>query len=244
MFRHGATLDTAVGWMRFSAGSGGRVHKEAVAELARFVLGLDLDGTCADFYGRMREIAAEWTGRPVDELVADPDWGLTSWGLLEGEYERLHRFAVTQRDLFESMKPIAGAPQALRRLGTEGVRVRIITHRLFIRHFHETAVAQTVRWLDHHGVPYWDLCFMRRKGDVGADLYVEDSPENVEDLRAAGKPVLILTNPASERMAAHRVQEPKQARQVRGSRDSSPTSRQNTGGSAEPATSPASTAAT
>src|SRR5438270_11461204 len=83
----------------------------------------------------MREIAAEWTGRPIEELVADPDWGLTSWGLLEGEYERLHRFAVTQRDLFESMKPIPGAPQALRRLGTEGVRIRIITHRLFIRRF-------------------------------------------------------------------------------------------------------------
>ena len=136
----------------------------------RFVLGLDLDGTCADFYGRMREIAAEWTGRPVAALTADPDWGLTSWGLLEGEYERLHRFAVTQRDLFVSMRPIVGAPQALRRLGTEGIHIRIITHRLFIRHFHETAVAQTVRWLDNHGIPYWDLCFMRRKGDVGADL--------------------------------------------------------------------------
>src|SRR3954454_24334958 len=68
----------------------------------------------------MREIAAEWTGRSLDELVAGPDWALTSWGLLEGEYERLHRFAVTQRDLFVSMKPIPGAPQALRRLGTGG----------------------------------------------------------------------------------------------------------------------------
>ena len=163
----------------------------------RFVLGLDLDGTCADFYARMREIAAEWTGRPVDELVADPDWGLTSWGLLDGEYERLHRFAVTQRDLFESMKPIAGAPQALRRLGTEGIRIRIITHRLFIRHFHETAVAQTVRWLDNHGIPYWDLCFMRHKGAVGADLYVEDSPVNIADLRAGGHEVLVLSNAAN-----------------------------------------------
>ena len=163
----------------------------------RFVLGLDLDGTCADFYGRMREIAAEWTGQPVEELAADPDWGLTTWGLVEGEYERLHRFAVTQRDLFVSMKPIPGAPQALRRLGTEGIRIRVITHRLFIRHFHETAVAQTVRWLDHHGVPYWDLCFMRHKGDVGADLYVEDSPEHIHNLRAAGKDVLILSNAAN-----------------------------------------------
>lgn len=163
----------------------------------RFVLGLDLDGTCADFYDRMREIAAEWTGTSVEELTGEPDWGLTTWGLGEGEYERLHRFAVTQRDLFESMRPIAGAPQAIRRLGTEGIRIRIITHRLFIRYFHETAVAQTVRWLDHHGIPYWDLCFMRKKGDVGADLYVEDSPENIGDLRALGRDVIVMSNPTN-----------------------------------------------
>lgn len=161
---------------------------------ARFVLGLDLDGTCADFYGRMREIAAEWTGQDLDQLDPEPVWGLTNWGLVDGEYDRFHRFAVTQRSLFETMKPIVPAPQAIRRLGTEGVRIRIITHRLFIRYFHETAVAQTVRWLDNHGIPYWDLCFMRDKGEVGADLYIEDAPDNVTSLRALGEDVIILDN--------------------------------------------------
>lgn len=166
----------------------------------RFVLGLDLDGTCADFYGKMREIAAEWTGSPLEQLPLDAEWGLDSWGIGEEGYPRFHRFAVTQRALFESMKPLKGAPQAIRRLGTEGIRIRIITHRLSIRYFHETAVAQTVRWLDKHGIPYWDLCFMRRKGEVGADLYVEDSPENVEDLVALEKDVLILSNSANSHL--------------------------------------------
>jgi len=160
----------------------------------RFVLGLDLDGTCADFYGRMREIAAEWTGQDVDNLPAEPTWGLGNWGVLDDEYDRLHRFAVTQRDLFASLKPIAGAPQAIRRLLAEGVRVRVITHRLFIRYFHETAISQTVRWLDHHGIPYWDLCFMRVKGEVGAHLYVEDSPTNIQALRDQNLDVLIFHN--------------------------------------------------
>jgi 5'(3')-deoxyribonucleotidase len=166
-----------------------------MTEPDRFVLGLDLDGTVADFYTRMREIASEWTGTPLSELPLDATWGLSEWGI-DGreEYERLHRFAVTQRQLFTSMKPFPGAPQALRRLGTEGIRIRIITHRLILRHFHATAVAQTVEFLDNHGIPYWDLCFMRRKGEVGADLYVEDSPENIEDLRSRGKDVLIISN--------------------------------------------------
>ncbi len=160
----------------------------------RFVLGLDLDGTCADFYGRMRVIAAEWTNQDIGDLPVDPVWGLTNWGLLDAEYERFHRFAVTQRDLFSTMHPLDGAPQAIRRLGTEGIRIRIITHRLIIRYFHQTAVEQTVSWLDKHGIPYWDLCFMRDKGEVGANLYVEDSPANIAKLRAQGCEVLIIDN--------------------------------------------------
>ena len=28
----------------------------------RFVLGVDLDGVCADFYGGLKPVAAEWLG--------------------------------------------------------------------------------------------------------------------------------------------------------------------------------------
>lgn len=163
----------------------------------RFVLGLDLDGCCADFYGYMRGVAAEWTGVPLEDLSPDVTYGMREWGLLPGEYDRLHRFAVTQRGLFEKMAPIQGAPQSIRRLGTEGIRIRIITHRLFIRWFHEIAVAQTVRWLDNHGVPYWDLCFMRDKEAVDADLYVEDTPKNIARLVEQDRKVIVFGNSAN-----------------------------------------------
>jgi 5'(3')-deoxyribonucleotidase len=173
----------------------------------RFVLGLDLDGVCADFYARMREVTAEWLGVDAKELTEDVSYGLPEWGVRQrlgndpGEYERIHRFAVTQRKLFESMRPISGAPQAIRRLGTEGIRVRIISYRLFIRWFHEVAVAQTVRWLDNHAIPYWDLCLMRDKESVDADVYVEDSPENIERLRSAGRDVIVFDNSTNRRVA-------------------------------------------
>lgn len=67
----------------------------------RFVLGLELDGVCADFYGRMREIAAEWLGVGVSSLPEDVSYGLPEWGIRQqlgadpGGYDRLHRFAVT-----------------------------------------------------------------------------------------------------------------------------------------------------
>jgi 5'(3')-deoxyribonucleotidase len=172
-----------------------------------FVFGVDLDGVVADFYGGLRPIAAEWLGVTLDSLPQRVSWGLLEWGVNDapGGYERLHRFAVTQRELFSSVPPMAGAPQALRRLSIEGVRIRIITHRLFIKYFHQVAVSQTIQWLDRHDIPYWDLCFMQEKSAVGANLYVEDSPANIERLRAEGQKTIVFTNSTNEHLAGPRA---------------------------------------
>ena len=50
-------------------------------ELSQVVLGVDLDGVCADFYGKMREICAEWLEKPIDALPLDVSYGLPEWGL-------------------------------------------------------------------------------------------------------------------------------------------------------------------
>lgn len=162
----------------------------------RFVLGVDLDGVVADFYGGLRPIAAEWLGVDIANLPELVSWGLPEWGIPDapGGYEALHRFAVTQRDLFRIIPPMPGAPAALRRLSAEKVRIRIITHRFFIKYFHQVAARQTIEWLDYHDVPYSDLCFMKEKAAVGADLYIEDSPPNIGLLREEGLPTIVFTN--------------------------------------------------
>jgi 5'(3')-deoxyribonucleotidase len=171
-----------------------------------FVLGVDLDGVVADFYGGIRPIAAEWLGVPVQSLTASPTYGLDEWKLQAvGSYDDLHRFAVTQRNLFRELVPMPGAAPTLRRLSQRRIRIRIITHRLYIKYFHQEAVQQTVTWLDHHGVPYWDLCFMKDKAAVGAHLYVEDSPGNVESLRADGHPTIVFTNSGNGHIAGPRA---------------------------------------
>jgi len=160
-----------------------------------FVLGVDLDGVVANFYAGLRPIAAEWLGVPLASLTPTPSYGFTEWNLPQaGSYDDLHRFAVTQRGLFRVLEPMAGAPSVLRRLSQKGIRIRIITHRLYINYFHQEAVKQTVEWLDHHGIPYWDLCFMKDKAAVGADLYLEDSPDNIVALRADGHATIAFSN--------------------------------------------------
>jgi 5'(3')-deoxyribonucleotidase len=180
---------------------------------SRFVLGVDLDGVCADFYEGLRPITAEWLGVDIDTLPRDVSHGLKEWGIdsAPGGYQALHRFAVTQRNLFGVLRPIDRAPRTLRMLSAHDVRIRIITNRLFVKYFHREAVRQTIEWLDYHDIPYWDLCFMRDKGAVGADLYLEDAPENVEGLRQGGYPTIVYTNSTNRHLAGPRADSWEQA---------------------------------
>ncbi len=92
-----------------------------------FILGVDLDGVVGDFYGAIRKIAAEWLSKPIETLTTEVTYGLDEWGLAEfGGYDRLHRFAVTQRNIFRDMEPIENAPATLRKLSNQGIRIRII----------------------------------------------------------------------------------------------------------------------
>ncbi len=181
----------------------------------KFVWGVDLDGVVADFYGGLRPIAAEWLGVPVESLTPNVSYGLPEWKLPEGAYDDLHRFAVTQRDLFRKVEPVPGSAPALRRLNASNrVRIRIITHRLYIKYTHQIAVQQTTEWLDHHGIPYWDLCFMKEKDKVGASVYIEDSPSNITALRELKKRVIIFTNSTNIHMTGMRASSWEQAEEL------------------------------
>ena len=177
-----------------------------MADAANFVLGVDLDGVVADFYEGLRPIAAEWQGVTADQLTPQVSYGLPEWGFTTPkQYEDLHRFAVVQKRLFLSLRPIPDAPAALRRLNRLGIRIRLITHRLFIKHLHEESIQQTVTWLDHYGIPYWDLCFMANKGAVGANVYIEDTPRNITELRALGPTTIVFTNSTNSKVAPPRA---------------------------------------
>jgi len=172
-----------------------------------FIFGVDLDGVCADFYDGIRPMAAEWLGKPESELTKEVSWGLPEWGIPDaaGGYLDFHKFAMTQRDLFRVLKPIAGCAQSLRRISKLGVRIRIITHRLYVKYFHKQAIVQTIDWLEHHGIPYWDLCFMQKKTQVGAHLYVEDSERNINDLVKDKNECIIFTNSTNRHMTGLRA---------------------------------------
>lgn len=100
-----------------------------MAQRQRFVLGIDLDGVCADFINGLRPIAAEWLGVDINDLTESPTYGFKEWNLStvggDEAYEHLHRYAITQRDLFQNLPIIPGSGVAIRRLSHKyGVRER------------------------------------------------------------------------------------------------------------------------
>lgn len=164
----------------------------------KFILGVDLDGVCADYFDMILPIAKEWLG--VDYLPETTDYSFSSWGVDKAPkgYKAMHKFGVVQRDMFTKMKPMAHAPQVLRRLSEKNILIRIVTNRLCIKNHHAEAIIQTVKWLDNYGVPYWDLCFIKDKSTVDADLYIEDAPHNIKKLRGMGRNVLCFRNPTNK----------------------------------------------
>jgi 5'-nucleotidase len=154
-----------------------------------FTIGVDLDGVVADYETRLREIAAEILDEDLKRFPPARTWSLleSGWPFQdEAHYLEVHRQAVQEHGLFRRLSPIPGASEALWRMSDAGVRIRIVTHRLVVNFAHAAAVSDTVNWLDDKRIPYRDICFVRDKAEVGADLYVDDSPANIAALRAAG----------------------------------------------------------
>ena len=157
-----------------------------------FILGVDLDGVCADYTLGFRTIVATELGVPEHDLPLERSWDFSEWNLSDSEFERIHQLAVMEHHLLRELPPIEGAADALWRLSDAGVWIRIITHRLYVNWGHKVAVADTVEWLDECRIPYRDLCFLGAKPEVEAHLYVEDGPHNVESLRAGGNEVVVF----------------------------------------------------
>ena len=161
----------------------------------QFVLGVDLDGVCGAYTEAFRAVVAAERGVDVDSLGPQLSWEFEEWGVPPDEFDRYHRLAVLEHRIFKTMAPIDGAAEALWRLSDAGVWVRIITHRLCVNWGHAIAVGDTVDWLDEHGIPYRDICFLGRKPEVEADAYVDDGPHNVVALREHGNEVVVFDQP-------------------------------------------------
>jgi 5'-nucleotidase len=171
-----------------------------------FVLGVDLDGVCADYESGLRGSVAARRGIDPSTLPPQRRMGtFEEWGLSPAEFEEAHRQAVVEDRIFRTLQPYPDVTEVLWRLSDAGIWIRIITHRLLFNWAHEISAADTAAWLDLNRIPYRDLCFIGDKPTVGADLYLDDSPHNITALRAAGRAAIVFDQPYNRALDAPRV---------------------------------------
>lgn len=174
------------------------------------ILGLDLDEVVFAYTEGLRNSLAASLGLDGAEALArypdNADWDYVRAGWFDSaqEYLAAHTAAV-ESGLYLTMPMVAGASEALWRLSDDGVRIRVVTHRLFAKGSHSRVVADTVAALDAAGIPYSDICFAADKTQVGADLYLDDAPHNVEALRSAGHPAIVFDRPHNRHVAGPRA---------------------------------------
>jgi 5'(3')-deoxyribonucleotidase len=172
-----------------------------------FVLGVDLDGVCGDYTTAFANVVAAERDVDASTLPAQRGWDFAEWALEDlGGFDAVHRLAVMEHRMFRNMPVMPGAADALWRLSDAGVWIRIITHRLWVNWGHAIAVSDTVEWLDHHAIPYRDICFLGRKPEVEADCYVDDSPDVVAALRDLGNTVIVFDAPYNRHLEGPRAE--------------------------------------
>lgn len=172
-----------------------------------FVLGVDLDGVCAEYNEGIRQVLADERGIRPDQLPAARSWDFLEWGLDAQSFGELHRRAVLDRRMLRDLPIMEGCAEALWRLSDAGVWIRIITHRLALNWGHQVSVSDTVDWLDRNQIPYRDLCFLGRKPEVEAHAYIEDAPHNIEALRAGGNTVIVFDQPYNDGLDGPRARD-------------------------------------
>ncbi|WP_101621950.1 5' nucleotidase, NT5C type [Bifidobacterium parmae] len=172
------------------------------------VLNLDLDGVCADYSGALRAYLIrhglmDENVHPSEdryELYQASGWPFRSY---EG-YLATHKAAESEH-LYATMKPIDGAPEALRTLASNHVYIRIVTHRLFVSGQHRMVVADTAQWLDEWNIPYMSLCFTGLKDSMQATVHIDDSPSNIAALREMNQHVVVFDQPYNRDITGPRL---------------------------------------
>ena len=102
--------------------------------------------------------------------------------------------------------PLPGISEAMKTLAAAHVYIRVVTHRLFVSGQHRMVVADTAQWLDDNDIPYMSLCFTGLKDSVQATVHIDDSPANIESLRAVGQHVVIFDQPYNRHLPGPRIE--------------------------------------
>lgn len=143
--------------------------------MKELVINVDCDGVLSDFHGDFRRMVEAELGREMPPASTWSWW--EEWDWSESQWLSWFRHGVMTGQLWANGEMVPGASDTLWRLSDDGHYIRIVTHRLAFNGLHNTAIRNTVAWLQDKHIPYRAISFEGRKQDIDADVVIDDKPD-------------------------------------------------------------------
>jgi uncharacterized HAD superfamily protein len=160
------------------------------------LLGLDLDGTTADFVAGLREVMISAWDLPAEEYVQkerleEPDefdmWrGNNAW--FKDKEEFLSYFLKAQKDgLYKELPVFYGARDTLVELKEAGFEITAITAR------DSAYIVDTQSWVTENSLPIEEIVYAGDKKYLlpQVDIFIDDAPHVIQALLDNNKKVII-----------------------------------------------------
>lgn len=152
-------------------------------------IGLDVDNVLYPFstaIARYAEIAKGLRPGDLDDHALTWTWHKDQWGIDSAEFMRIYAQGVNAGYIFTEGDPAQGSVSAARRLKDAGHRLHYVSAREIPGVSHNLAHLRTYDWLTRSGFPIDSLTISDDKAAVYTDVFLDDKPENVSALLAAG----------------------------------------------------------
>jgi len=160
-------------------------------------IAIDLDGVLYEFERTMRYLLREERGY-TGLTTPSQYWDDVTERISPEDKKWLWGEATTRYGLFRHGHVVKHGVRAVRVLRDAGHKLVLVTHRP------ATAARDTLAWIDFHfgaedPYPFASAPVMLHNGEpkslVGADILIDDKPENVEEWESAGRAALLFDQP-------------------------------------------------
>lgn len=178
--------------------------------MSPLTVGLDVDNVLYPFSEVMTRWAERYAGlRPgsLDDVAHTWTWYRDQWGWTGEDFLDAFEAGVLANVVFTEGDPSPGALHAAVQLHDAGHRIEYVSDRQLPHVDAVTAEFKTRHWLRRHGFPQWEhVTITPDKASVRTDVFLDDKPENYDQLLVAGhRHPLLWTRPHNRLAREDRV---------------------------------------